>query len=249
MPEAIATRSLPGFLNARDLGGHRAGSSVTRSRVVVRAEAPTRMTEDDQRLLLERGVGGFLDLRTDREAVDEPSPFRDHPGYLRVGILDDLALRGEVRRLTDSDALLAYLVHDRAAGVASAMRGLLELSETGTVLVHCRAGKDRTGVVAALLLWNAGVADDAIARDHALSGPNMEALYAIWAAASPGPIDPDSTLNSGRRFPPTAASMQRTLTRLASRHGSAAGYLRWAGLGDGEIVGLRSMLVPGSGVE
>jgi protein-tyrosine phosphatase len=78
--------------------------------------------------------------------------------------------------------------------------------------VHCGVGKDRTGIVAGLLLAVAGVARDAILADYTLSGDRLRGLRPRrWFRTDPG-------------------HLAALLDRVDERHSGVAGYLRWAGL-------------------
>src|ERR1700738_1747567 len=163
--QAGSTLDWDGLHNARDLGGHPTPSGPTRYGAVVRSEVPSRMTIPGRRKLEEHGIAGFLDLRSRNEADSEPSPFALRPGYRRVALLDREAMT-LVRAMTESEELCEYLLLERGHLIGEALGTLLLLSAGGGVLVHCRAGKDRTGIIAGLMLANAGVPWKAIATDH-----------------------------------------------------------------------------------
>lgn len=242
MPTIADTRHLEieGLYNARDLGGHPTPHGPTRRRAVVRSEAPTSLTETGRSQLAEHGVTAYLDLRSDEEAGEEPSPFAGSRWYRRVPLLDHTALL-EVRELRRSEDLMRHLLFRRAEMVGEALLTLLDLAQTGGVLVHCRAGKDRTGLLAALLLANAGVEPTAVAVDHAHSQSRLEPLFAIWAARAGS--DEERALISMRRFERTPQSMLVTLAELDARHAGVGGYLRFIGLLADEVAALQLVLV------
>lgn len=231
-----------GLHNARDLGGHPTPVGPTRRRVLIRSEAPLHITEVGRHALREHGVTGFLDLRSDQEAEAEPSPFAGTRGYRRIAILDASALE-HVNALATGADLLTYMLTERDEAIGAALLNLLDLSADGGVLFHCRLGRDRAGLLAALLLANAGVEAEAIAEDHARSEWNMEPLYAAWAQR--GDADAARRIASARRFSPSRASMEVAMRMLEGRHGGVRRYLRWIGLSADEIAALRRILAPG----
>jgi protein-tyrosine phosphatase len=109
------------------------------------------------------------------------------------------------------------------------------------VLVHCSAGKDRTGMFAALVLEALGVPRPVVVRDYAMTGvfrPNRVAAYAESFAAA--------GIRSGDvrvLFETPAAAMQATPAHLDERYGGAAGYLRSGGLADADLELIRANLL------
>lgn len=176
---------LEGTVNTRDLGGWpiRDGQ-VTRLGRVWRSDAFTRVTPTDRDALASHGVRTVIDLRTTAERLDEPHPLADDARFAVVHV-DLFApvlaafMRGEV-----SDDPFDLATHYRAsfalsrdayAKVFESITTALD-SDGGPVVVHCTAGKDRTGLVTALLLRGAGVDDAVIARDYALTAERIAPL-------------------------------------------------------------------------
>ena len=109
----------------------------------------------------------------------------------------------------------------------------------GAVVFHCAGGKDRTGLVSALLLRLAGAAIDDIAADYALSEANLAAGPRSWIESAP-----DETVHRQREFmqqtPP--AAMVRTLEQLEARWGGVQPYLRAAGVSEEQLERLEARL-------
>ncbi|MGZ4352995.1 MAG: tyrosine-protein phosphatase, partial [Gaiellaceae bacterium] len=195
------------------------------------------------------GVRRVVDLRWDEEREHDPpreleveivhvSLFgRMDPEY---GAADDAAWEAAPDVTTGfAERYLAYLEEHRPR-FGEALAALADAPD-GAVLVHCGGGKDRTGLVCALLLRLAGVGAETVAADYALSGPRMAAaLERRW------PLDPDAD-EAERRSRERALhaphdAMLRVLDGLEERYGGVDGYLRAAGLDDGRLARLRERL-------
>jgi protein-tyrosine phosphatase len=110
----------------------------------------------------------------------------------------------------------------------------------GTVVVHCMGGKDRTGLVAALLLRLAGVSRETIGEDYSLSSGNLASDAARWIEDA----DDDLERAKRRKLSGTpAAGMVRTIEEIERRYGDVASYLRAAGLSEAQITLLEDRLV------
>jgi protein tyrosine/serine phosphatase len=132
---------------------------------------------------------------------------------------------------------LGYL-SDRAEAVVGALRAIA--TAPGASVVHCAAGKDRTGVVVALALAVAGVGHDDIVADYALTAEVIEGVVARLAA-SPTYAE-DITSRDIADHTPRAETMDRVLTLLDERWGGAPGWLTAHGFGPEEQAALRARL-------
>jgi protein tyrosine/serine phosphatase len=135
-------------------------------------------------------------------------------------------------------AYLGYLT-DRAEAVVGALRALA-MGGPGAAVVHCAAGKDRTGVVVALALAVAGVPHEEIVADYAMTAEVVDALVAKLAAS------PTYAEDMARRdvdsHTPRAETMQRVLELLDERFGGPVGWLEQHGFGAAERAALRARL-------
>ncbi|MFT3855769.1 MAG: tyrosine-protein phosphatase [Ilumatobacteraceae bacterium] len=245
---------LEGANNVRDLGGLRAGGRLTRTGVLLRSDALNELTAGDVRHLVdERGLAHVVDLRSAHERIERGrGPLGDTPvRYTEVEVIgpDDLARRAEAR----AAAFAAGLAPERVLG-----DGYVELLELGgdaftaafrrilepggaPALVHCAIGKDRTGVLVALLLDVAGVDRDEIVADYARTGERMAPVIARWMDAGVGTtIDEQVAAFSAMAAP---ATMEQVLDVLADRWGGAAGFFAAHGVGAADLDRWRSMLV------
>ncbi|HYW25787.1 MAG TPA: tyrosine-protein phosphatase [Terriglobales bacterium] len=215
------------LLNARDVGGLPTPDGWTHFRALVRSDDLRRLTPDGQAAMLAYGVTTIVDLRSPRERGVAPNPLRDHPGYRPLPYLGSESAGAPSRFETAAENYLAWLA-TRAAGVARIMHGIAE-APPGGVLVHCHAGKDRTGVVVALLLSTAGVEREAIAEDYALSVWWNEAVDD--QEEIPGGLDAAERLRDRRIYYPRAENMLTMLAEMDRRHGGVDRYLDAIGVG------------------
>jgi protein tyrosine/serine phosphatase len=108
----------------------------------------------------------------------------------------------------------------------------------GSAVYHCAAGKDRTGVISAVLLGVLGVPDDLIVADYALSSENIDAIIARVMSMK-GYEDtlqtmPEDTLHA------RPETMETVVSHVSDRYGSMGGYLRESGVADATLERLRS---------
>lgn len=237
-----------GLDNVRDVGGlPLRGGGTTRPGVLLRSAALHWATPADvRRLVDEYGLALVLDLRTPREIE------RDGPTPVAAQGVETVALNliGASRELPetgdDTDPLLrnylGYLT-DQPDNVAEAIRRL-SAPDAGPALVHCAAGKDRTGVVVAMVLDVVGVEREAVVDDYAQSSEQIEALFRRWTAASGEPMpEPDDL----RPHHPRAEVMAAVLDHLDAEHGGAAGWLVERGLDEAALDRLRARLTTAAG--
>lgn len=200
-----------GCVNVRDLGGlPTEDGDETRRGSIVRSDDPGRLTEAGWAALREHGIRTVVDLRAAQELGGAPSRLP----VVRVALMgeEDGAYLAELaaRGVTFADWYLDTLER-HAEPVRRALAAVAD-APPGGVLVHCVGGKDRTGILAALLLRLAGVAPEDVADDYA-------------ATERDAPRD----------------EMLAVLAEL-DRRGGVEAYLRRIGLDDGRIAALRERL-------
>ncbi len=232
---------LQGVDNVRDVGGlPLRGGGTTRSGVLLRSGSLHHVTPQDvQHLVDEFGLSLVLDLRTERE-IDRDGPTAVAAAGVETVALNVIGTSREYLPETgdDTDPLLrnylGYLA-DHPANVVRAVRRLAA-EDAGTALVHCAAGKDRTGTLVALVLDAVGVERDAVVADYALSSEQIEAMFRRWTTASGEPMPTADELAAHH---PRAEVMAAVLDRLDAEHGGAAGWLQENGLTAEELAALR----------
>ena len=170
-------RAIDGVFNFRDLGGlTTVGGRRTRSGLVYRADGLHRASPEGRLHLVGRGVRRVIDLRTAAETHREGRFDGNGVIYVHAPVVDSLGRFGTPPEGVDDLLLHHYrrMLDDNGPGFARVL-GLVadSLDAAEPVVFHCAAGKDRTGVLAALLLAGIGVDDDIVADDYARSHTAM----------------------------------------------------------------------------
>jgi len=255
MTTSAATRhiELHGAANVRDLGGLPAGEgrSVAPGRVL-RGDSLHRLTAGDVAVLEAVGVRTVLDLRSEAE-VERLAATPLPPGAEIVHT--PWRPPAKVPQILGGIAEMSYLplaelyesfVEANLDYLATVFRVILA-PERHAVLFHCYAGKDRTGITAAILLDVLGVAADDIVADYAATADNRE-RFSELAAGDAEALD-FHLLDRAKINPDLLGSpanqMADFLAIVARRWGSGEGLLQAIGLSDTEIAALRdNLLVP-----
>lgn len=237
--------ALQGAYNVRDLGGYpRTGGGYTRWRSLFRGDALHALTAQDMETLVGHGLAVVIDLRNDKEIIAEPNPFMQHdrvsytniPLFSAMSPVELMAAAG-----SDFDMGVRYChALDQCQTAIAEVLAAIAVHPDGALLFHCSAGKDRTGLIAALLLANAGVQAGEIIEDYALtetiSGPLISHLRARAVSRGVDSRLIDIILASA------PASMARALAHIDSHYGHCEHYLRHIGLGSAEIASLEKRL-------
>ena len=229
-------------LNARDLGGlATADGRRVRRGALARSDQLCRLSERGRSAFLEHGIRTVVDLRTPAEIARDPDPVWEEHGidYLHIPQQDEQLwkdLDGVARTRAERDSA----VIDRRAPQIVAMMRAVANARPGGVLIHCLAGKDRTGIAVALLLGLIGVDDEQIAADYALSEAALAEELATALAAAP---DEEARAKLIRGYDARAETMLATLAHLRTRHGGAAAYLARAGLSAADAARIRDRLL------
>jgi protein-tyrosine phosphatase len=255
--ELVAERllALDGAQNFRDLGGYPAlGGGRVRWGRVFRSDSLSALSDPDLARLERMGLRLVCDFRGDAEVEEEPNRLAGRPAieYWRQPLGDRSVQPAEWRRRFESGDFAGAdaswltrsyrgMIDDCAAELGAVLRRLSHERGLPAVL-HCTAGKDRTGVASALLLLLLGVPRELVLEDYALTG-----LY------TEGRIRSAERFFAGRGIDPThvrgllgsePATLAGALDHLDAAHGGAERWARErAGLTETELAALRAALV------
>ena len=243
MSNAENLRWLPmeGCVNFRDLGGYRNGSGQTvRWRRLYRSDALQDMTQADTALAIDKlNIGLVVDLRNSDEAErDGRGPL---PGagtdYRHIPLLEERGFppftgQDVVERLSTT---YQWLAHNSGARVATAVNAIAEAE--GGVVFHCSAGKDRTGLMAAMLLEVLGVDAETIEADYLLTNEAVEGILRRIQAMQPHASPTTQSLAT------QPLALQRFRDTLHREYGGAEAYLRTHGVTAETLASLRRNLL------
>jgi protein-tyrosine phosphatase len=244
------TLNWDGCVNVRDLGGiPTEDGGITRSGQVIRSDNVGALTPAGWQALEDHGVVRIVDLRWPEEQAEDPPRNVDievvHVSVLGPSLDEGLdflrSLDAHVDQVDDIADHYAWSYveflernRDRFGRAVAAVA-----DEPGTVVIHCMGGKDRTGIMSALLLRLAGVAHDEIGRDYALTGPNLAARTAAWLASAPNDVE---RRRREKLSETPATAMSRVVEEIERRYGSVEGYLLAAGVRPDQVDWLRARL-------
>ena len=249
MPTSLANDRrirLEGARNVRDLGGlptaH--GTSLRRG-VILRADNLRALTDEDMNLLTgTHGLRSVIDLRRNVELEAAPNLFRDHETvkYLHMPLFDDPATPAATPSTPRSlEEIYRLLLDTRSEALLAVLRAVINDEHRPTV-IHCTAGKDRTGVVIALILGVMGVSAEDIAHDYALTSEALTDEYLAEARVRAERAGYEwSTYQSLLVCPPEF--MFNTLAYLEETYGGARAYLLTHGFSEKELSRLEAVLI------
>ncbi|HZO21476.1 MAG TPA: tyrosine-protein phosphatase [Steroidobacteraceae bacterium] len=227
----------PLLLNARDLGGYPTlDGSQTRWRSLLRSDDLAQLTPAGLQALAAYGVETVVDLRWDEEIALAPSPILQQSNihYVHISLLASSS--GRWRELSQSCEKERWkcLVLEQARPELQEVLRAIATASPGPLLFHCVAGKDRTGLIAALLLTLADVQPDAIADDYAASTRMLGDAYLKRYANT----DPSDILENVR----CPEQGVHNMIDYLQREGGIRQYLHKIGLSAQEVDLLRARL-------
>lgn len=231
---ADARRLIPlqGALNVRSFGEMRGRNGPIPAGSFMRAADLARLTAADRDALAARGVVLDVDLRTAEEVAGAPDVLAgdDRFRYVRISLLGTEKL--DLANLPDNLGLMYVASLDANQPQFRRVFEAIAAQPDGTVLFHCTAGKDRTGMIAAMLLSLAGVARSEIVHDYAISAHYLEPMMgqnpqmAAMARQNPKMV---ALMGS------PAEAIDSFLDALDRRHGGARAYLGTIGVSEADI--------------
>lgn len=242
MARANYPMKLDGPSNVRDLGGYPTKDKrYTRWGQFLRSDNPFSLTAYDCETLYRYGVRLQIDLRSGFECEKEPSALKGYRDveFCNCSMIDQIySSAGAVTLPGDISQLYLYLLEEGKAKYAYIFRKVLCYPET-CVLFNCTAGKDRTGVLAMLLLKIADCPDEVILADYAATYENLrrdiEKSLELFKERGIA-LDPVLLLSDPE-------TMGKTLSYLEKKYGDVTNWLVSTGLKPEEIAGLQKKLL------
>ncbi len=230
--------AFPSLLNARDLGGYPTlDGSQTRWRSLLRSDDLAQLTPAGVQALADFGVRTVVDLRWTEEIALNPSPLATQAPqirYVHASLLaDNPAKWRELSRGCEKETWKCVVLEQARAELGAVLR-VIAAAPAGPLLFHCVAGKDRTGLIAALLLTLADVRPEHIASDYASSTQMLANAYLERYRD----VDPQDVLENVRC---PEEGVHNMLAYLAGQ-GGIREYLQKIGLNEMEIARLRARL-------
>lgn len=234
-------------VNLRDLGGIPIAGGALREGVAIRSDDLAYVTPESAEALVGNGLTAIIDLRSPLEvSLTGRGPLAGYPiSYHHLPLIGDLG--SETPRADDltheaMGRMYVRMVDQAASQLVTALN--IIAYTPGAAAFHCAAGRDRTGVLAAVLLLALGTPDDEIVRDYVRTHENMPAILergkpvmgAMWKALG---LDPQMLEFDGILEGSMAVSMEMLLGALRSTHGDPLAPLRAAGLSDATLTRLR----------
>ena len=239
---------LAGTVNTRDVGGYATiDGRQTRWGRLLRSDALDQLEPQSQQALLDYGLRSVLDLRKSREIQEKRNVFfgSDRVQYYHQNMVGDTLIR-ERESIPGS---LDYVEHmrwsysvvlDRRKSHIHDTLCLLSQPDAMPALVHCAGGTERTGLIIALVLGIAGVPEETIAADFALTA---RLTYGHYLETHPE-VDADHYTmedhQNGQCRPETILAVLRT---LEERYCGVVGYARNSGMSEEQIAALREAIV------
>jgi len=239
--------ALEGAVNFRDLGGYATEDGLrTRWRVLFRADGLSELTETDLEVMRELGIRTVVDLRSGQE-VDQsrfnveahPVTFHHYPFIKALPNAEDFARAPGFLGTQYTEML------DEATPQIIGALSALAAPDARPAVFHCTAGKDRTGLLSALVLSLLGVPEETVIADYALSGAAMTRLRAKLIEKYP---DGKSLIaDSDVLFSADPSNMVALFAHLRNRYGTVAGYAARVGVPEDVVQRLRQSLLEPAG--
>lgn len=217
--------------NTRELGGFKtADGSITKNNVYWRSDVPSSPQADDIRKLLSAHITTIIDMRTEAERVKAPNTLSELSEfeYHHFPIIEGSGVPESLEAVP-----LSYMEIATAENMPKVMRTIAEASEG--VLFHCTAGKDRTGVVSAIILMTCGAYREDIVNDYVVSREYNHKRLAAFLEAHPD-VDRNIVLANEK-------SMNGFIDLFTERFGTVENYFEAIGLSIDHIERIRSRLI------
>jgi protein-tyrosine phosphatase len=243
---AVSSRFVPlaGCSNFRDLGGlPTTAGGTTQWGKVFRSDTLQELTDDDvKKVAHDVNLRTIIDLRTSREIIAEGrGPLEAERGiaYVHLPFIADLEVQDEVPETVERDILADYRHMLDTAGHLIAEAVHTVANSDGPVVFHCAAGKDRTGILAAITQSLVGVPRDVVVGDYELTNQVIQQICERLARFD---TYTNVRANPWQNFQCKPYVMEGFLDLLDERHGGAEGWARDTGVDAEDLTRLRNLL-------
>ena len=238
---------LEGTKNTRDLGGYQTTESCnTASGQFLRSDNPGKLSEKDVKLLYNYGVRLIIDFRSESETQADPNPLKGYKdvAFINPQLIDNIHTHGDKK--AEAKATLPPTLGEMYIDFMENKKHIYQYifkeilkHEADCVFFNCTAGKDRAGTMAMLLLKLAGVDDEVIIADYAISGDlikeDMDRMLEGLKARGIQ-IDEDMLRSNPKH-------MTLALKHIKDKYGDISNWYREVGLSDEEIEKLKNKVL------
>ncbi|AMG82315.1 MULTISPECIES: tyrosine-protein phosphatase [Micrococcales] len=237
--------AVAGLYNLRDTGGYRAAGGTSRWGKLLRSDALHRIDATGRDRLAEIGVAHIIDLRGGDERATAPSAVDGLEVTVHhLPVFDDADPAAQATTHVGLVPVYDHIVDERGAQLVDAIRVIIAADDDDAVLVHCTAGKDRTGLVVAFALAAAGVDRDDVVADYAATAENLRGEWsdAMTAVFEQRGIELTAGMVELITESP-AEVLEALLERIDREHGSISAYLLAHGLTPTELERLTAVII------
>jgi protein-tyrosine phosphatase len=237
-----------GGYNIRDLGGYPTQDGrQTRFNILIRSGGLDKTSPAGQEQLIAHGIRTIIDLRDDWEIKKYGHPFTDSQRvtYLNLPLIGDALTADESWTDETSDLTEMHEFYTRYLARCQPQIGKIitaMVDRESPTLFHCYAGKDRTGIIAALILMAMNVSEETIIEDYAVSEVQLADIIAQRCAAieAQGGDVTRMMARVKKNFASQPQTMMITLATLKEQYGSAVEYLAQCGVTAAQLETLKA---------
>jgi protein-tyrosine phosphatase len=233
-----------GGYNIRDIGGYLVNGQPIGIGKLVRSDDLVHLTAAGRAALAEYGIRTVIDTRSAEERIEFPPAMQDYPAVTTV--------HAPLARVSDPAALAEfyavpdilhwnYLTLRYCGGQLAEVLRQLAYAPAGGIVIHCRVGKDRTGLSIAFVLALLGVSREEIIADYTVSATGLAPLFEQWRNNNAD--QPERYQHLARLLTAHAETMATVLDHIEQRYGGVAAYLQEYGFGPQDIQALRERLL------
>jgi protein-tyrosine phosphatase len=238
--------NLEGIKNLRELGGYSSSSGTIRWNKLLRSGGLDQVPSESQQALLEYGVTHIIDIRDEWEQQTYRNAFTDFVAvhYQNVPLIGDNHLEDDAAQHIMKKGTLAevnFLMLERCKPqIKCILDTVIDATRQGCAIVHCYAGKDRTGLISALVLGALEIPDEVIITDYHLSHLRWAAFKQEWQANNKGELDIQQIEKDASAKPET---MSHTLAYIRDHYHHVHNYLADVGISAEQVLSLRQNLI------